>query len=219
MNTKKCKKCNKEKEIEEFRKNRNSCKDCEKQYAKEYRYKNHDIVIERTKIWKKNNIEKIKQYEKNNRKRYLITEKRKIYCKNYMKRWRKNNKEHINNYKIEKYHKDKKNELYKLKIQTRSLIYISFKKKGYIKNTKTEQIIGCKLDYFIDYLLETYKNNYGVEWDGHENVHIDHIIPLSTAKTEEDVIKLCHYTNLQLLKAKDNLHKSNKLHWNLKEDN
>ena len=30
--------------------------------------------------------------------------------------------------------------------------------------------------------------------------HIDHIIPLSTAKTEE-AIKLCHYTNLQPLWA------------------
>ena len=33
--------------------------------------------------------------------------------------------------------------------------------------------------------------NYG--WD------IDHIIPLSSVKTEEDVIRLNHYTNLQPL--------------------
>ena len=47
-------------------------------------------------------------------------------------------------------------------------------------------------------------------YDNKEKVHIDHIIPLATAKTEEDVIKLCHYTNLQLLKAKDNLKKGAK---------
>jgi hypothetical protein len=35
------------------------------------------------------------------------------------------------------------------------------------------------------------KSNYG--WD------LDHIIPISSAKTEDDVYKLHHYTNLQPL--------------------
>ena len=34
-------------------------------------------------------------------------------------------------------------------------------------------------------------------------------------KTKEDVIKLNHYSNLQLLKAEDNLHKGAKLDWRL----
>jgi len=38
--------------------------------------------------------------------------------------------------------------------------------------------------------------NYG--WD------IDHIVPLSTATTEEELIKLCHYTNTQPLCSKIN---------------
>ena len=46
---------------------------------------------------------------------------------------------------------------------------------------------------------------------------IEDIIPLATAKTEEDVIKLCHYTNLQLLKGEDNLSKGDKLDWKLEE--
>ena len=40
--------------------------------------------------------------------------------------------------------------------------------------------------------------NYG--WD------IDHIIPLSSAKTEDDIIRLNHYTNLQPLCSYTNRH-------------
>lgn len=36
------------------------------------------------------------------------------------------------------------------------------------------------------------------------SVNIDHIIPLSSAKTEEDIIKLSHYSNLQPLCSKVN---------------
>lgn len=52
----------------------------------------------------------------------------------------------------------------------------------------------------------------------YKNVNIDHIIPLATAKNEEDVMKLCHYSNLQLLKAKDNIEKGAKLNWRLKNE-
>jgi hypothetical protein len=48
-------------------------------------------------------------------------------------------------------------------------------------------------------------------WENRNEWHIDHIVPLSSAKTEDEVYGLCHYTNLQPLWAKDNLQKSNKL--------
>ena len=41
--------------------------------------------------------------------------------------------------------------------------------------------------------------------------NIDHIIPLASAKTEEDIIKLNHHTNLRPLCSKENLDKRDKI--------
>ena len=68
-------------------------------------------------------------------------------------------------------------------------------------------IIGCTEKELKEHLYKTFFDNYGYDYDGKEDVHIDHIVPLAKADTEEEVKRLCHYTNLQLLKAKDNLQK------------
>ena len=115
------------------------------------------------------------------------------------------------------YDKYLNDDIYRFKQQIRTVIRSSFTRKGYSKKSHTYEIIGIDFDKFGAHLLKTYKDIYGMEWDGIEKVHIDHIIPLATAKTEEDVIKLCHYTNLQLLKGEDNLSKGDKLDWKLEE--
>ena len=51
----------------------------------------------------------------------------------------------------------------------------------------------------------------GMNWDNHGDWHIDHIIPLASAKTPERLKQLCHYTNLQPLWAKENISKSDKI--------
>lgn len=260
METKICNKCLKEKEITEFElradthKYRNTCKECRKQYTrewhknnidhvKEYIKENKDYISEQKKQYYEDHKEHLKEYSKefrNNNKEYYkgyMKEYRKTHkedISDYNKKWLEDNKEHRKNYKknynIEnkdivnsyrrKYQKEKleNDSLYKLKHQLRHLIGRSFERRGYKKNSKTEEIIGCDYDTFIKYLLETYKKNYGVEYDNKEEVHIDHIIPLSKAKTEEEVIKLCHYTNLQLLKAKDNIEKSDNENWKLENE-
>ncbi len=50
-----------------------------------------------------------------------------------------------------------------------------------------------------------------MSWENMGKWHVDHIIPLATAKTEDEVIKLCHYSNLQPLWAEDNWAKSDKI--------
>jgi hypothetical protein len=123
------------------------------------------------------------------------------------KKYRSEHRNEINRKHIERLHNDP---IFKLKEQTRNLIRNSFKRTGYKKNSKTEKILGCDFDTLTNYLFGTWKSNYGTEWNG-EPYHIDHIIPLATAKTEQDVIELCHYTNLQLLSPEDNLKKNDSI--------
>ena len=101
--------------------------------------------------------------------------------------------------------------IYNFSSNVRSLISHSFDRangKGLVKNKTTEEILGCSIDFFRQYIQSLFKEgmsleNYG-EW------HLDHIKPISLAKTEEEVIELCHYTNFQPLWAKENQIKSNR---------
>ena len=189
-------------------------------YKKEYAIMNAEKIKEYKKIYYQENLEKIKQrhkyqYEKNKNK---ILAQNKVYREIHKDKDKENHKKYYENHKNKiiarttEYGKQrrKQDKIYKFKCQVRHLIGLSFARKGYIKSKKTEEILGIDLLNFYNYLLRTFKNNYGYEWDGMESVHIDHIIPLSMAKTEKEVISLCHYTNLQLLKAKDNLQKQDK---------
>ena len=207
---------------------------------KEYREEHKDELKEMNKKWRENNKDYIKakysEYRQNNReklneysKKYYENNKavwKEYYAeynqvnaekiKTQQKEWRDSHKEYRNEYAKE-YNKTRKetDEIFYFKVRVRDLIIKSFKRKKLYKKETTESILGCNLDFFHDYLLKTFESNYGYKWDGIEDVHIDHIIPLATATTEEEIIKLCHYTNLQLLKAKDNLEKNDNLDWKI----
>ena len=250
-----CNRCGKEKPINEFcfrkkeQQYRNPCKECRKEYLKEY-YATH---LEYRKKYSSNYYQQNQQKVKDRVKRYALENEQKLRIK--QKKYRELHKEDMHNYKVEYYKKNKeeiaqkshdyylqnadvikeyhdnyakenrkkinkyvrdrkeKDSLFKLKLQVRNMLWESFNRKGSKKNYSSEKILGCEWAAFMNHLLETYKNRYGYEWDGKEEVHIDHIIPLATAKSKEEIKTLCHYTNLQLLKGKDNLEKGAKTNW------
>ncbi len=213
------------------------------EHIKEYNEKNKEHIKERSKKYYQEHKEHLKKYSKDFRdshsehykdynKKYKEEHKNEIseYNKKYnllnnetinkhKKEYHKNNREYENEY-AKKRHAIKKltDTKYTLRIRMRNLIKHSFERKGYSKRSHTYKIIGTDYETFYNHLLKTFKKNYGYEWDGIEAVHIDHIIPLSTATIEDEIIKLCHYTNLQLLKAKDNIEKSDKMDWNIKNN-
>lgn len=138
------------------------------------------------------------------------------YRRNYRKEFSKKNKKNKRlSYLKYKEKQLKTNPCYKLKCKVRIMLWNGFMQNTHTSKESFKKITNYEYENFRNYLLQTFKNNYGYEWDGIEKVNIDHIIPLVTANTKEDVIKLCHYTNLQLLKEKDNQLKGTKVPENI----
>ncbi len=193
METKICSKCNEEKEVCEFNKRKTSkdgyrqyCKICHLDYAKKY---------------VKENTENYKKYQDKYHSNNVGTHRLKS-CEYYQ-----NNKEKVHNYLKIRYHTDN---LFKLKITVRNRINVFLRKNNITKKNNTFNIIGCSPEFLKSYLENQFTE--GMSWDlMGKYIHIDHIIPLSSAKTEDELYGLCHYTNLQPLWAEDNLRKSNKI--------
>jgi len=168
---------------------------------------------ERSKLWCEKNKEKLIQYKKENYEK----------IKNYMKEWRFKNDEQLKKYSID-YNKNNRpiiresrkkqkqnNPLMKLSDNLRCRISYAFKHSSYYKSEKTIVLLGCSIIEAKKHIELKFK--VGMSWDNYNFRvwHIDHIIPLSSAKSEEELKKLCHYTNLQPLWALENLIKGNKI--------
>jgi hypothetical protein len=100
--------------------------------------------------------------------------------------------------------------LFKLIKYSRNRLKQFLKTKNIYKNNRTFDIIGCSPEFLKGYLEDKFTEGMSWELMG-KHIHIDHKIPLSSAKTEKEIYKLCHYTNLQPLWSVDNLKKSNKI--------
>lgn len=193
-----------------------------KEVGRRYKEKNFEKISEQnkefSKKWRENNKEYVSQ---NNRERYLADiENRKEYQRNrnkenkeskseYNKKYQQENKEKLreyhNNYVLKRKREDP---LFKLIHNIRALVFMSLKYGGYSKKTKTYRILGCSYEEFKIYLENKFTED--MNWDNLGEWQIDHIIPVSSAKTEEEMIKLNHYLNLQPLWESDNIRKGNK---------
>ena len=209
-----------------------TCKQCQKEFplSRENFYKRKDgyydtICIECRKHVEHNRREQRKEYMQSYLRNYYVQNKDAINASNrayYQKHrcemrkqqaeYRESNKKSIDKKHAEYIEKRRNNDpIYKLKAQARSNIYGAFKRGGFSKSKKANEITGLSSSELCKHLLMTFENRYKREWDGTEKVHIDHIIPLAAATTKSEIEKLCHYSNLQLLTESDNIAKSNKI--------
>lgn len=169
--------------------------------VRKHRLKNGDKIKEYKKIYRQKNKEKIKTYTK---KRYLSN------GREYSRLYYQKNK-HVLREKRRIYNLNKKrtNHFYKMKCLLKSRIYLAFKQKGLRKTNSTKQLLGVEFLIAKAHIERQFKK--GMTWENHGEWHIDHIIPLASAKNEEELKALCHYTNLQPLWAKENISKKDKI--------
>lgn len=121
------------------------------------------------------------------------------------------NKKRRNEYQLKRHHERMKSDpLYVLKKRYRSRTRKLFRNKKSVKISSSMSFLGCTAEEFTKYFESKFTE--GMTWDKvfSGDIHIDHIIPISSATTVEDLIKLSHFSNLQPLWAMDNLKKSNK---------
>ncbi len=142
--------------------------------------------------------------KKNNEYAKLHREEKRIYDKKYSKKNRIKKRPYYAKYKRERLNADI---LYKLKCYLRKRIWDAFKRT--YKSKTTEDLLGAKIKIVKIHIEKQFTKE--MSWKNYGKWHVDHIIPLASAKTKKELEKLCHYKNLQPLWAKDNLKKSDKI--------
>lgn len=213
------------------------CKPCKKAADKKYNEENKESIAIKRKAYAQKNKERIAAYEKiraKENKEALKEYKRQYYLKNkesivakkseyYEKtkdiaiaRSRKHYRENKESIVIKKREYDKRrresNPVFKLVCNMRSRIYKYCRAMSLNKKFKTFDALGLTQDEFKTYIESHFVD--GMTWDnyghGEGKWSIDHTKPLCTAKTEEEVFTLNHYTNLRPMWWFDNLAKGGK---------
>lgn len=187
--SKKCSKCNKIKNKNNFYKRKKSldglayiCKSCSYAYSKKYDEQNKD-----------------------RRNQYYELNKESILKKQKQHRSREKVKSNINQYCKQRRRTD-------LNIRLKDNISSRIRKainRG-SKNTSSINLIGCSIEKLKTHLEKQFTD--GMSWDNYGEWHIDHIKPCCFFDlSKESEQKQCfHYSNMQPLWALDNLKKSGK---------
>ena len=217
-----CIKCNETKDLSRFEihsgtgNHRNTCRDCKNRKAKSI---SNPVSKELKECFICKKIKPAKEFFKCKTRvdglDSSCKECRQPRTKDYYQRNSERIKANTKQYYIDNYDEVKKQRseyvkrkirtdpLYKLKRNLRNRLYYALKKKSWKKNTHFAQYIGCALEDLKAHIQNQFKDdmtwdNYGQIWD------IDHIVPLTYAKNDEEMYKLCHYTNLQPMYTLEN---------------
>lgn len=215
MDCKTCKTCGVEKSLSEFYKSHkykntqyyNSyCKSCKSKQKQQYYQKKREAILARQKEYaadpknKEAKLAYMKEYNadpknKERRKKYDADPKNREKIRVQQRKWHKERRQ--------------SDPLYKLVCNIRTRISLSITNAGFKKNSKTHKILNCSFEEFMSHLEKQF--NSGITWENYGKWHLDHIVPVSLASTEEEIIKLNYYKNFQPMWGPENESKSNKI--------
>jgi len=165
--------------------------------ARQWRKDNWDTLYPRKLAWDRKNAPQVREYKRQWAAQNRLENREELNAK--QSAWTsKRNSERI-----------KEDPLFAMKLRLRKATCKAFSRAGYTKRSKTTEILGCSWEEVKDHIESGFTD--GMNWDNRGKWHIDHIIPLASATNEDELKKLCHYTNLQPLWGRDNIIKSNKI--------
>jgi hypothetical protein len=218
-----CTRCKKEKDEGEFSKNKRQCKQCQKEYKKEYRIENKNLIQEYRKEYNIKNkgriIEYTKEYHATHKeyaKEYYVKNKELIKerVKEFYIRNKEPIKEHMKKYLKEYSKKRRKDDPeYRLACNTRARVSRSLRRWVEGEHPHTLSLIGCDWDKLGVHLESLFVE--GMTWDnmGKGGWHIDHYVPINYFDLDsENKQRICfNYLNLRPLWEKENLSKHDSL--------
>lgn len=186
---------------------------------RKYREKNREKIKACHKAWRERNREHIneKAREKYNenpeaykqrKERYQAAHKEQVKESN--RRYKVENRQKITDYQRQKRRSDP---VYRFRTSFIHLMSLYRKKTGYAGNKGTWEMVGCDFDTFLKHIQSQFEEGMTMENYGHRGDcwNIDHIVPISSASTDEDIERLNHYTNLRPMWASDNYKKWKKM--------
>ena len=149
------------------------------------------------------------EFNKNSGKKSGLSDRCKVCNAKYNKHRFENNREKMlaDTYAWQN-RKYKEDSLFRLKVKMRALLRHGLKRGGWKKSSSTLEAVGCSYEDLKHHIESQFTS--GMSWD---NIHVDHIVPLSYANTQEEMMYLCHWTNLQPLFSEDNISKKDRLDW------
>ena len=205
-----------------FAKYRKENKEARNAYDAKYRAKNKEYFAK----YREENKEALNAYaakyrEENKEARNAYDAKYREENKEYYAKWREENKAAIKAYYVENKRainartakwraaRLKIDPIFKTARLLRNRTWAILKNKKFSRSQSSSEYLGCSFEQLKTHLEAQFQP--GMTWENQGQWHIDHIIPLASAKTIEEVYALCHYSNLQPLWAAENISKGAKV--------